>query len=98
MSLLSVGGLLLLNGTPGGSALGNALVLGNALAQSGQIAAMERFAPRYDARALTFLQMGVSCAGFSVIAVALGQFERRTGGPCGARSSSPASLPERSAI
>ena len=72
---LSVAGLLLLNGTPGGSLVGNALVLGNALAQSGQIAAMERFAPRYDARALTFLQMGVSCAGFSMIAVALGEFE-----------------------
>ncbi len=72
---LSVAGLLLLNGTPGGSLVGNALVLGNALAQSGQIAAMEKFAPRYDARALTFLQMGVSCAGFSVIAVALGEFE-----------------------
>jgi drug/metabolite transporter (DMT)-like permease len=72
---LSVAGLLLLNGTPGGSAAGNALVLGNALAQSGQIAAMERFAPRYDPRALTFLQMGVSCAGFLVIAAGLGQLE-----------------------
>ena len=59
--------------------MGNALVLGNALAQSGQIAAMERFAPRYDARALTFLQMGVSCAGFTVMAVALGQFETPRG-------------------
>ena len=58
---LSVAGLLLLNGVPGGSALGNALVLGNAVAQSFQIAAMERFAPRYDARALTFLQMAVAC-------------------------------------
>ena len=27
---------------------------------------MERFAPRYDARALTFLQMAVSCVGFTV--------------------------------
>jgi len=71
---LSVAGLLLLNGTPGGSLAGNALVLANALAQSGQIAAMERFAPRYDARALTFLQMSVSCAGFAAIAAALGQF------------------------
>ncbi len=71
---LSVAGLLLLNGTPGGSLAGNALVLANAVAQSGQIAAMERFAPRYDARALTFLQMGVACAGFSVIAAALGEF------------------------
>jgi drug/metabolite transporter (DMT)-like permease len=36
---------------------------------------MERFAPRYDPRALTFLQMGVSCAGFLVIAAGLGQLE-----------------------
>ena len=35
-------------------------MLGNAVAQSFQIVAMERFAPRYDARALTFLQMAVS--------------------------------------
>jgi len=70
---LSVAGLLLLNGVPGGSALGNALVLGNALAQSFQIVAMERFAPRYDARSLTFLQMVVACAAFTVIAVSRGE-------------------------
>ena len=70
---LSVAGLLLLNGVPGGSALGNALVLGNALAQSLQIVAMERFAPRYDARSLTFLQMVVACAAFTVIAVSRGE-------------------------
>jgi drug/metabolite transporter (DMT)-like permease len=70
---LSVAGLLLLNGAPGGSALGNALVLGNAVAQSLQIVSMERFAPRYDARALTFLQMAVSCAAFTVIAVSRGE-------------------------
>ena len=63
----------LLNGIPGGSAVGNALVLGNAVAQSFQIVAMERFAPRYDARALTFLQMAVSCLAFSAIAVARGE-------------------------
>ena len=51
---------------------GNLLVLGNAVAQSLQIAAMERFAPRYDARALTFLQMTVAFAGFTVVAVAAG--------------------------
>lgn len=70
---LSVAGLLLLNGVPGGSAVGNALVLGNAVAQSLQIVAMERYAPRYDARALTFLQMAVSCAGFTVIAASRGE-------------------------
>ncbi|MFN0156211.1 MAG: DMT family transporter [Gaiella sp.] len=69
---MALGGLYLLNGAPGGSATGNALVLANAVAQSFQIAVMEKFAPRYDARALTFLQMLVSCAGFLVIAAALG--------------------------
>lgn len=69
---LSLAGLLLLSGIPGGSTAGNLLVLGNALAQAIQIALMERFAPRYDARALTFLQMAVSAVGFTVIALALG--------------------------
>jgi drug/metabolite transporter (DMT)-like permease len=72
---LSVIGLLLLNGVPGGSALGNALVLAAAVAQACQITAMERFAPQYDPRALTFLQMSVSCVAFVVIALSLGQFE-----------------------
>ena len=70
---LSLGGLLLLSGTPGGSIAGNALVLGNALAQALQITAMERFAPRFDARALTFLQMAVAAVGFLAIAVARGE-------------------------
>ena len=73
--VLSLAGLLLLSGAPGGSWTGNLLVLGNAVAQSLQIVAMERFAPRYDARALTFLQMSVAFAGFAVIAVAAGQVE-----------------------
>jgi len=72
---LAVAGLLLLNGMPGGSTAGNALVLANAVAQSFQIAAMERFAPRYDPRALTFLQMATSFVGFTVIAVVLGELE-----------------------
>jgi drug/metabolite transporter (DMT)-like permease len=73
--VLAVAGLLLLSGAPGGSWVGNALVLGNALAQSLQIVAMERFAPRYDARALTFLQMTVAWASFVAIAFATGQVE-----------------------
>ena len=68
-------GLLLLSGAPGGSWAGNLLVLGNAVAQSFQIVAMERWAPRYDARALTILQMAVAFAGFAVVAVAAGQVE-----------------------
>lgn len=73
--VLAVVGLLLLNGVPGGSALGNALVLGNALFQALQITAMERFAPRYDPRALTFLMMATSFVGFAVVALVLGQLE-----------------------
>jgi len=73
--VLALAGLLLLSGAPGGSWAGNALVLGNAVAQSLQIVAMERFAPRYDPRALTFLQMAVSCTGFAAIALLAGQVE-----------------------
>jgi drug/metabolite transporter (DMT)-like permease len=72
---LAVSGLLLLNGVPGGSTLGNLLVLGNAVFQAFQITAMERFAPRYDPRALTFLQMATAFVGFTIIALALGQLE-----------------------
>src|SRR6187551_3914906 len=57
---LAVVGLLLLNGVPGGSTVGNLLVLGNAIFQAFQITAMERYAPRHDPRALTFLQMATS--------------------------------------
>jgi drug/metabolite transporter (DMT)-like permease len=77
---LAAAGLLLLNGAPGGSATGNALVLGSALAAAFQIVALERFAPRYDPRALTFLQMATSFAAFLVIALALGQVEVPRGG------------------
>jgi drug/metabolite transporter (DMT)-like permease len=73
--VLSLAGLALLNGAPGGSVAGNLLVLANAVAQSLQIVAMERFAPRYDARALTVLQMSVAFVGFTVVAVAAGQVE-----------------------
>src|SRR6187200_817679 len=72
---LAVVGLLLLNGAPGGSAVGNLLVLGCAVTSAFQIVALERYAPRYDPRALAFLQMATALAGFAVIAVVLGQFE-----------------------
>jgi drug/metabolite transporter (DMT)-like permease len=72
---LAVVGLLLLNGVPGGSTAGNLLVLGNAIFQAFQITAMERYAPRYDPRALTFLQMATAFVGFTAIALALGELE-----------------------
>ncbi len=71
----AVVGMLLLSGVPGGSAVGNLLVLANAVFQALQITAMERYAPRYDPRALTFLQMATSAVGFIVIALALGELE-----------------------
>ncbi len=73
--VFAVVGLLLLNGAPGGSLTGNAFVLASALVAAVQIAALERYAPRYDPRALTFLQMATAFVGFAVIAVALGQVE-----------------------
>ena len=72
---LAVAGLLLLFGIPHGSVAGNLLVLANAAAQALQIAAMERFAPRYDPRVLTFLQMLVTFAAFLAIAAATGEIE-----------------------
>jgi len=77
---LSMIGLGFLNGVPGGTLAGNALVLANAFAQSFQIAAMERFAPRYDPRALTFLQMAVSSIGFALVAISLGDLHAPHGG------------------
>jgi drug/metabolite transporter (DMT)-like permease len=77
---LAVVGLLLLNGMPGGSALGNGLVLANAVCQALQITAMERYAPRYDPRALTFLMMATSLVSFAVIAAAVGDVEVPRGG------------------
>jgi drug/metabolite transporter (DMT)-like permease len=50
-------------------------VLASAAAQALQIVMVERFATRYDAIALTLVQMAACLAGFLVIALALGQLE-----------------------
>ena len=71
----AVVGLVLLNGVPGGSAAGNALVLTAAIVTGVQIVLLERFAPRHDVTALTFLQMGTALVGFAALAVATGQVE-----------------------
>lgn len=73
--LCAVAGLLLLNGAPGGSAAGNALVLGCAIVTGVQIVLLERYAPRYDVRALTLLQMATAFVGFVAIALVTGQVE-----------------------
>jgi drug/metabolite transporter (DMT)-like permease len=72
---LSVVGLALLSGVGAGEPGGDALVLAGSAAFSLQIALMERYAPRYDAVAFTFVEMLAAFVGFAVIAVALGQVE-----------------------
>jgi drug/metabolite transporter (DMT)-like permease len=73
--VLSVVGLALLSGVDVGSPGGDLLVLASAAAQALQILMVERFATRYDAIALTLVQMGACFAGFLVIALALGELE-----------------------
>jgi drug/metabolite transporter (DMT)-like permease len=72
---LSTAGLALLSGGGGADGLGDLLVLAGSAAYSLQIALMERYAPRYDAVAFTFVEMLAAFAGFAVVAVALGQVE-----------------------
>jgi drug/metabolite transporter (DMT)-like permease len=69
---LATVGLAMLSGIGAGSAAGDALVLGGALAYALQIVLMERYAPDYDPLALTLAEMVAACVGFSAIAVALG--------------------------
>jgi drug/metabolite transporter (DMT)-like permease len=72
---LSTAGLALLSGVGGGDPLGDLLVLLGSAAYSLQIALMERFAPRYDPLAFTFVEMLAAFAGFAVVAIGLGQLE-----------------------
>ena len=83
--VLALAGLAMLSGVPGGSTAGNLLVLASAAAQALQIVALERYARRYDAIALTLVEMAVCLVGFLVIALALGQLELPRGWTvCGA--------------
>jgi drug/metabolite transporter (DMT)-like permease len=72
---LSTAGLALLSGVGGGDPLGDLLVLLGSAAYSLQIALMERYAPRYDPLAFTFVEMLAAFAGFAVVAVGLGHIE-----------------------
>ena len=65
----------MLSGIDAGSAVGDLLVLGCALAFGFQIPLTGRYAPHYDPLALTLVQMVVAFVGFTVIAVAAGQVE-----------------------
>jgi drug/metabolite transporter (DMT)-like permease len=72
---LAVVGLAMLSGVHVGSPGGNLLVLASTTAQALQIVMVERYAPRYDATALTLVQMAACFVGFLAIAVALGELE-----------------------
>jgi drug/metabolite transporter (DMT)-like permease len=72
---LATVGLALLSGIHAGSVAGDLLVLAGAAVYSLQIVLMERYAPRYDAFALTFVEMVTAFAAFAVVAAVLGDFE-----------------------
>jgi drug/metabolite transporter (DMT)-like permease len=72
---LAVVGLALLAGVGVGDPVGDALVLAASAVYSVQIVLMERYTPRYDPIAFTFVEMLAAFVGFAVIAVALGQIE-----------------------
>ena len=65
-------GLALLAGVDVGSSTGDLLVLASTGAQALQILMVERYAARFDAIALTFVEMVVCFVGFTAVAVALG--------------------------
>jgi drug/metabolite transporter (DMT)-like permease len=69
---LSLVGLGMLSGVHVGSTTGDALVLASTSAQALQIVMVERYANRYDAIALTFVEMATCGVGFLAIALALG--------------------------
>jgi drug/metabolite transporter (DMT)-like permease len=68
---LATGGLALLSGVSAGSPGGDLLVLAGAAAFALQIVLVERWAPRYDAIALTQVEMLAALAAFLAVALAL---------------------------
>ena len=69
---LAVAGLALLSGVPASSGAGDLLVLASTAAQALQIVMIERYAARYDALALTLVEMAACFGVFTVIAAARG--------------------------
>ena len=78
-AVLALVGLALLSGVPQGSAAGDLLVLVSAAAQALQIVMVERYANRFDAFALTFVEVAVACLVFGAIALALGDLSMPRG-------------------
>jgi drug/metabolite transporter (DMT)-like permease len=70
--LVATAGLAMLSGIHAGSVSGDLLVLAGAGVYSFQIVLMERYAPRFDALAFTFVEMAAAFLGLLVVALALG--------------------------
>jgi drug/metabolite transporter (DMT)-like permease len=70
--VLAAAGLAMLSGIHAGSVTGDLLVLAAAAVYSLQIVLMERYAPRYDALAFTFVELAAAFVGLLVVALALG--------------------------
>jgi drug/metabolite transporter (DMT)-like permease len=77
---LATGGLALLSGVSAGSLGGHLLVLAGAAAFALQIVLVERWAPRYDAIALTQVEMLAAFAAFLVVALGLRDLPAPHGG------------------
>jgi drug/metabolite transporter (DMT)-like permease len=71
--VLSVAGLAMLSGVHVGSTEGDLLVLASSAAQALQILMVERYANRYDAVALTLVELGTCLVGFLALALARGE-------------------------
>jgi drug/metabolite transporter (DMT)-like permease len=71
--VLSLAGLAMLTGVHVGSTNGDLLVLASSAAQALQILMVERYANRYDAVALTLVELATCFAGFLVLALARGE-------------------------
>ena len=70
---LSTIGLAMLSGIHAGSLTGDLLVLAAAAVYSLQIVLMERYAPRFDALAFTFVEMLAAAIAFLAVATARGE-------------------------
>jgi drug/metabolite transporter (DMT)-like permease len=68
----SLVGLAMLTGVAAGSTTGDLLVLASTAAQALQIVMVERYANRYDAIALTFVELATCFVAFLAIALVLG--------------------------
>jgi len=77
---LAVVGLAMLSGVHAGSPRGDLLVLASTAATALQIVLVERYALRFDALALTFVEMLVACVAFTGVALARGQLDTAPSG------------------